>query len=356
MGSRDAKGQRTPARGRRLIGLVTGLVIAIAALSSTARAQNWSAVEAAAKQEGTLTLYHNLRPVGVEPLMAEFQRAHPGIRVEQVRLASAALFERFGLEYASGRAQVDAVVVLWDARLREWMQKGWMSEWTPPASAAYPPAMKIENRMWTVQWYREGIIYNKSMVPPGGEPKEWVDLLDPRWRGKVTMNPPWRSVSVQQTVYLWERQLGIKDFAERLKANGVKFFEGSSGVLQAVIRGDATIGHITDLVVNPAIEDGAPIGIVYPRSGVPVSRGVAFVPAKAPHGNAGRVLVNWLLTREGQLALQKHSGLAGSLPGLPPLQYVPATSTLNAVDNERVLTPAIQTEMVVRWRKVFGVE
>lgn len=338
---------------------VVAVFVALLGLGASAvpvAAQRWPQVEAGAKQEGSLVLYHNLRPIGIEPLLDEFRRAYPAIRTEQIRLPSAALYQRFGTEYQAGRSQADAVIVLWDARLRDWLGKGWMLEWTPPAASAYPAALRIQNRLWTIQWYREAIIYNKGLVPAGSEPQEWVDLLDPRWKGKVGMNPPWRSVSVQQTVELWEGQLGIKDFAERLKANGVRFFEGSSGVLQAVIRGDVKVAHVTDLVVNPAIEDGAPIGVVYPRSGVPVSRGVAFVPAKAAHPNAAKVFVNWLLTRDGQIALQKHAGLPGSLPGIPPLQHVPSTDTLKTVDNESRLTPAIQAGLVGRWRKVFGVE
>ena len=76
-----------------------------------------------------------------------------------------------------------------------------------------------------------------SLWTAADAPKEWADLFDPKWKGKVAINPPWRSVSVQQIVAFWEDN-GIPDPAEKLKANDVRFFEGSGGIIQAVLRSE----------------------------------------------------------------------------------------------------------------------
>ena len=67
--------------------------------------------------------------------------------------------------------------------------------------------------------------------------------------------------------------------------------------------------HLTDLPLNPMLEDGAPLGFVYPRSGTTTSSGIAMVAARAPNPNAGRVFLNWLMTMPGQEALQRFGGL-----------------------------------------------
>ena len=54
-------------------------------------AEDWPAVQAAARKEGIISFYHNLRPQGVEQLLAGFHTANPGIRTEQMRLGSAPL-------------------------------------------------------------------------------------------------------------------------------------------------------------------------------------------------------------------------------------------------------------------------
>ena len=84
----------TPARngrGPRRQGLAAIAAFgALAALGLTAparaapAAEDMKAVQAAALKEGVVSFYHNLRPQGVEQLMSEFRKAHPGIKTEQI--------------------------------------------------------------------------------------------------------------------------------------------------------------------------------------------------------------------------------------------------------------------------------
>lgn len=66
--------------------------VATTVLTASAFAQaspDWKNVEAAAKKEGTVSLYHNLRPSGIEKLLSEFRKTYPGIKTEHMRLGSA---------------------------------------------------------------------------------------------------------------------------------------------------------------------------------------------------------------------------------------------------------------------------
>jgi iron(III) transport system substrate-binding protein len=337
-----------------------GAALAAAALAPRRSAaqgadQPWSEVVAAARREGSVVFYNNLQPNGIEPLLQRFHEANPGIRAEYIRLGSNPLIERFQTEFNAGRHLADVMITFPDERVDEGMKRGWMLRWTPPELSHFPSAMNRDGMGFVLQQARECIIWNRNLVRPNEAPREWADLFDPKWRGRVGMNPPWRSVSVQQIVAFWEDK-GFADAAERLKANQVRFFEGSGGIIQAVIRGDVRVAHLTDLPLNPLLEDGAPIGFVYPDSGTTLSSGVAWVAGKAPHPNAAKVLLNWLMTAEGQVALQTHCGLAVTRNGAPPLSKLPATSQLrNAVDGEGLLTPERQQRIVRHWREVFGV-
>jgi iron(III) transport system substrate-binding protein len=235
------------------------------------------------------------------------------------------------------------------------MKKGWMAQWTPPEISNFPPELNQNDMLFTLQHAREAIIWNKNLVRDANAPKEWADLFDPKWKGKVGMNPPWRSVSIQQIIAFWEDQK-LTDGAEKLKANDVRFFEGSGGIIQAVVRGDVQVAELTDLPLNPLIEDGAPIGFVYPKSGTTLSANKVFVAKNAAHPNAGKVFVNWLMTKQGQEYLQQYAGLPVTRKGAPPLSKLPATAQLtNVVDGEKILTPERQKKIVDHWREVFGV-
>src|SRR3546814_17673338 len=59
-------------------------------------------------------LYHNFAAASIERIVAAFNEDHPQIKVSEVRLASAAFYQRFGAEYASGRSEADVCSAAWD--------------------------------------------------------------------------------------------------------------------------------------------------------------------------------------------------------------------------------------------------
>lgn len=334
--------------------VLAGASFATLPLSAHAQALGPDVVEAA-KREGRVVFYNNLQPNGIEPLFQKFRDAVPGIQTEHIRLGSNPLIERFQTEFAAGRDICDVLITFPDERVDEGVRAGWAAEWTPPEAANFAPNLIRDNRLFTLQHARECIIWNRNRVRPADAPKDWADLFDPKWRGRVGMNPPWRSVAIQQIVALWE-DLGIGDAAEKMKANEVRFFEGSGGIIQAVIRGDVQVAELTDLPLNPLLDEGAPVGFVYPPSGTTLSPGKAFVAARAPHPNAARVFLNWLMSKDGQTALQTFGGLPVTRSDAPPLSKIPPTSQLrNVLDGEAILTPERQRKIVERWRSVFGV-
>ncbi|PZW38701.1 iron(III) transport system substrate-binding protein [Humitalea rosea] len=336
-------------------------IAALATLAATRQAAaqqqqpGWAEVVAGAKREGRVVFYCNLQPNGIEPLLQLFRTANPGIRTEYIRLGSGPLIERFQTEFNAGRNIADVLITFPDERFDEGLERGWAQHWTPPELPHFPPGIVRAGAAFALHQSRECIIWNRGLVRDADAPKEWADLMDPRWRGKVAMNPPWRSVAVQQLVAYWE-DIGIRDAAERMRANEVRFFEGSGGVIQAVVRGDVRIAHLTDLPLNPMLEDGAPIGYVYPASGTTTSSGFIIAAGRAPNPNAARVLVNWLMTGPGQEALQRLGGLPVTRTDAPPLSKIPATASLpKVVNGESILTPERQARMISHWRTVFGV-
>ena len=320
-------------------------------------AQAWPSVEAAGKREGKIVFYHNISPPGGEMVVKEFRKEFPGIEVEATRFASSALIERFSTEFSAGRHLADVVLTVPDERIFDGTKAGWMAAWVPPEVKNYPASANWNDRnmLFHIDTAREAIIWNKRRVRPADAPKDWADLFDPRWKGRVGMNPPWRSVGPQAVVALWEK-LGYGDTAAKLKANDVRFFEGSGGLLQAVLRGDIDIAQISDLPLNVALQDGAPLGFTYSNTANVMSLGWAYVAAKAPRPNAAKVFVNWLLSGRGQIMIQAYAGLPGSRPGIPPLSHLPPTSSLaNPIDGLTLIPPAKQKQIVEHWRSTFGV-
>jgi iron(III) transport system substrate-binding protein len=319
-------------------------------------AQTWKDVEAAARKESRVVLYHNFQPASAEQIIAAFNADYPDITVSEVRLASGAFYPRFAAEYAGGKSEADACSASWDERLGTWSKQGWMAEWEPPEAAQLPEDSRYGNQMWGIQAVREMIIYNTQKVSPGDAPKDWPDLFGARWKGRVGMNPPWRSTGPQTALAFLDKKLGLKNLAEKMKSLDVRFFNGSAGVIQATVRGDVSVALLTDLPLNAALADGVPLKAVYPPSGVPFLPIVTFVPAKTVHPNAGRVIVNWLMSEKGQTAIQELSGAPGTRKGLKAPAYVPSNGQIPAVAGTGLLDGGTQTRIVEHWRSVFQVQ
>jgi iron(III) transport system substrate-binding protein len=329
------------------------------ALGRPASAQeNWDQIVAAAKKEGRVVFYNNLQPDGIEPILRKFREAYPEIQTEQIRLGSSPLNERFATEFSAGRHLTDVVITIADQRFYDGIKAGWAEKWSPPEAKHYGPEWIVDDTLFTVQQLREVIIWNKNLVKKEDEPKEWTDLFDPKWKGKVGFNPPWRSIPTQQLIVFWEDHLKLGDTAKMFKENEVRFFEGSAGAIQAVVRGDVAVAELTDLSVYGMLEDGAPIGFVYPESGFPLSVNRMFVAKNAPHPNAAKVLANWLLSLEGQTALQDYAGLPVTRGDVPPRKHLPATKDLKnvVIDGEKLLNPELQKNVINHWREVYGVK
>jgi len=332
-------------------------VLMFAGIAATAQAQDadWAKVVEAANRQGHLNILHNTPPPMGDLWLAEFNKAFPAISVEATRLGSSELMQRFNTEYSAGASQNDVLITLWDDTLATWQQDGWLRTFLPPEATAFPAQYKRDNQIYTIQLIRSTIASNRTRVRDADAPKDWADCFHPRWQGKIGMDPPWRSVAVQEMLAFWDL-LGIKDVPQRLKTNGVRFFNGSAGVIQAVIRGDIQMAPVIDPPVISALADGAPVRVIYPASGVPSIATVAMLPAKAPHPEVGMVFLNWAMSEAGQQSFVDIAGAPVTRPGIKPPKLVPGIEGQKIVLSTELLTPANQKAMINEWRSVFGLQ
>jgi iron(III) transport system substrate-binding protein len=344
-------------RRRALLAMpaVLGLGARASAQPADRAPTDWAKVVDAANQQGHVNILHNTPPPLGDLWIAEFNKAFPKITPEATRLGSSELMQRFSTEYAAGASQNDVLMTLWDDTLLQWEKDGWLRSFTPAEAAPFAPEYKRDGMFYTVQLIRSSMVSNKLRVRDADAPKEWADFFDPKWKDKIGMDPPWRSVAVQEMLAYWDR-LGMKDVATRLKANGVRFFNGSAGVVQAVIRGDIQVAAVIDPAVINALSDGAPLRAVYPLSGVPAIATVAVLPAKAPHAEAGMVFLNWAMSEAGQQSFQDIVGSPVTRPGIKPPKLVPGIAGQKVVLSTQLLTPQNQKAMINEWRSVFGLQ
>ena len=182
---------------KRIFPALAALTMALAGVCGAARAQSsaeWDQVIAAAKKEGKLTLYSGApgRPEHRE-IGKLFEQKY-GIPVDVLDGAGSEIQARIQSEESSGRVIGDVSHIGGTTQV---LMQGF-GQLAPHGDLPNEKKLVIEPKVPEevpifVNSY--GILVNTNMIKPEDEPKSWLDLLDPKWKGKILAYPGWFSGS-----------------------------------------------------------------------------------------------------------------------------------------------------------------
>ncbi len=103
-------------------------------------------------------------------------------------------------------------------------------------------------------------------------------------------------------------------------------------------------------------ERGAKLKFLLPKEGVVLMPQAMFILAKAPHPNAARLWLDFVLSQEGQDILVKHEALISGRTGFksPLPEYAPPIDALNVIKIDwGKITPADLQKAREEWLSVF---
>ena len=149
------------------------------------------------------------------------------------------------------------------------------------------------------------IAYNGDKLKAEDAPKNWTDLTDPKWKGKIAMPNPMLSGTAYVAVGALADKYGW-EFFDKLKANGMRVEEGNSAIQNKLLTGEYAAAMILEEnILKLANTKKEPLKVIYPKDGVvQVPSPIAiFNTTKNPEG--AKALVDWWLSKEGQQAVVK---------------------------------------------------
>jgi ABC-type Fe3+ transport system substrate-binding protein len=302
-------------------------VAAPAASAPSSKPGDWEALVAAARQEGTVALMGAPGQAIRQALVDEFERANPGIKVEFNSGRMPEQWPRVQAERAAGRYLLDVNVDGTSSTPATLKPAGAVAALEPllVLPEVVDKSAWLENRLWwadsqepyTTLSFQGNVqlivAYNKNLVDPTQFHSYW-DLLDPQWKGKMVATDVRAGVvgGVSSRFIYQQPDLGPQ-FLERLFGEtDLTLSSDQRQLVDWLAQGQFALG----LFLSPnsaidAIAQGLPIDFVPGdqwKEGAPIgpSTGGVVVLQPAPHPNAAKVFVNWLLSREGQLAWQRH--------------------------------------------------
>jgi iron(III) transport system substrate-binding protein len=318
----------------------------------------------AAREEGRVVVYATADAEVVAPLLADFADLHPDIAIEYHDLQSGEIHERILAEVASGAGKAD---VAWSSSMDLQMKlanDGAAAPYRSPEAGQLPPWAVWKAEAYGTTFEPLAFVYNKRLLREDEVPRSHAELAKvlrarrDRFAGKVATYDPERSGI--GFLLMTQHERIDPSFAEQARAFGgvgVRLHTSTAEMLAGVRKGEhvLAVNVLSSYALARPHED---VGIVYPRDYTLVLSRVALVPRSAPHPNAARVFLDYLLSQRGQEVLANRvrlgairADVGGGAPALArgtPLAI--GASLLVYLDAEK------KREFLRRWRRAMAGE
>jgi iron(III) transport system substrate-binding protein len=160
-----------------------------AAVLLAATALFLSAASCSSDHRTVLTVYSPHGKELLEYLEQGFEKAHPNIDVQWVDMGSQEILDRVRAEAANPQADVwfGAPAEAFDRAARENLLDRYRPTWH---KAIDPEGRDAADRWYGTYLTPEVIAYNSEAVSAAEAPRDWDDLLDPKWKGKILVRDP----------------------------------------------------------------------------------------------------------------------------------------------------------------------
>jgi iron(III) transport system substrate-binding protein len=269
---------------------------------------------AGAKREGEVTDYTSTNHQMSGPLVKLFEKKYPFIRVNLSRIGGSKIIQRAETEARAGLHAVD-VIGTGELGIVALIDRGFIAKYASPLRESLREGFADKDDLWTVQ--HASLLfaaYNRNLVKPNEVPKSWDDFLDPKWKGKLSLDTEAFEWMGFLLTHMGE-QRALRYF-DRLTKQDVKFLRGRSLQLQLLAAGEFPITMVSNAnLILDLKKAGAPIEPIRIPP-VLLRPSLLLLAANAPHPHAAMLYLDFLLSKDGQHLLAS----SGRLPARTDVQ------------------------------------
>ncbi len=273
-----------------------GIVFLVAAFLAMA------VISSAVYAKTPITIYSSVHQDVLAALKAEFNKRNADVELRYFRLGTTKIIPKINSEVKAGGIKADLVWTAEPAYFEELKQRDLIVKYLPPSTKDIPKVFidpdgyYIGARILSI-----GLMYNTKLIREAEAPRDWNDLLGPKWKGQIAHADPFYSGSAtvavtaltQSSKYGWA-------YYEKLRANGCTIIQSQGGTQHKVARGEYKIGIGLDYGIRKMTAEGSPIQFVYPKSGT-VTWGSPIAIFKASqHQDAAKKFIDFVLSPHGQ--------------------------------------------------------
>lgn len=331
--------------------LATIVAATLLMTSLPARAADQALIDAA-KKEGEVVWYTTvIINQLVRPVAANFEKKY-GIKVQYVRANASDTALKIINEARAGKVQAD----LFDgtSATPPLKQAGLVAKYVPESAKALPSRYVDADGQWVATHaYYMTPGFNTDLVPAKAAPKTFEDLLDPKWRGKMAWNSSTSSSGgpgfVGNVLITMGEQKGM-DYLKKLAGQKIINMDVSARqLLDQAIAGEFPIAlQIFNHHAVISAKKGAPVSWI-PMEPVTSTLSVVSLTKDAQHPNAGKLLIDYMVSEEGQKLFEA----ADYLPVHPNVKpRVPELTPDGGGFKVNVIAPETLGDKLPEWKKI----
>jgi iron(III) transport system substrate-binding protein len=269
---------------------------------------DYKAIVDGAKKEGKVVVYSTTDSKLAQPLVKDFEAAFPGVKVEYTDMNSTELYSRFTSENAANAASADAV---WSSAMDlqiKLASDGLAAPYKSPEIPSLPEWAHWKDTVYATTFEPIAIVYNKRLVAADEVPKTHADFTKllttkaDKFQKKVTTYDAEKSgVGFMLANQDAKLNPAFWDLVKAMGARGVNQQSSTATMMERVSSGENLIGYniLGSYALTRAKKDTS-IGIAFTTDYNLVLSRLVFVAKNAKNPNAGRLWVDYLLSKRGQ--------------------------------------------------------
>jgi len=295
---------------------------ATGALAALTGAERQKRLAEGAKKEGVVSIYTSMPQDDMGALTSAFEAKY-GVKAKVWRSGSEKILQRGLLEAKANRFEVDVfetnspeMEVLSREKILIAANSPYLNELIPQAVPAHKEWIATRLNIFTCA-------YNTKLVRKEELPKTYADLLDPKWKGKLSVEAD-DSDWLAETVMKMGEEKGIALFKEIARKNVISVRKGHTLLANMVASGEVPMAlTLYNYKIEQMKNSGAPVDwfALDPTIARPNANGVA---RSAPHPHAALLFQDFELT-EGQHILGKRDFIPTSTKVPSNLNKMPLT-------------------------------
>ena len=334
-----------------------GVLATLPLLAATQRAQaDLTPLEEAARKEGGLTWYTAQNSgENAEDIGRAFTARYPGVKVTVVRTTAQVAYERIGQEFKNKTLSCDVFSSTDPGHDETLKQKGLLAHYVPQNDAALSPSFRNFDKDGYYHTTSGGLVLigiNTNKVRLEDAPKNWPDLLNPKWNRQIAVGHPAFSGFVGTWVLAMRKLYGWQYF-EALEKTSPQIGRSIIDTTTTLTAGERSIGASSATSTLHAADQGNPLAVVYPTDGALLIVAASAIPAAAPHPNAARLFLEFLQSEDAaHIAVKERAESLRPevvpLPGAKPFTEI-KTFQLTVAETLKGIP-----EVIEQWRDTFG--